>query len=229
MLFWVDQVCINQRNSEERGHQVGLMSKVYSWAWRTLVWLGKVEAAGGSEQLQHQRRLKGAYSYLWDSRRPHDIYKEPIRALDDEPDERMMENLMVRRSKMPASLSTDPGMALQASISSTGFSTSLSHLPAVAIRATRNLLWILWHASCHLTRASHSPLCRLRPSKTGTTSSTPISHRRGASLMPVATSQGSSQQERSRRPPPRLVITALSSRMLYMIIDYASQPQAASA
>jgi len=95
MLFWVDQVCINQRDGEERGHQVGLMSKVYSWAWRTLVWLGQVEAAGGSEQLQHQSRFKEAYSWLLDSRRPRDFYKEPSGALDDEPDERMMENLMV--------------------------------------------------------------------------------------------------------------------------------------
>ncbi|KAH7303411.1 heterokaryon incompatibility protein-domain-containing protein [Stachybotrys elegans] len=80
MLFWVDQVCIDQRNGEERGHQVGLMSKVYSWAWRTLVWLGQVE------HLQHQSRFKVAYSHL---------LMERFRALDDEPDDITMEDLMV--------------------------------------------------------------------------------------------------------------------------------------
>jgi len=94
MLFWVDQVCIDQRNSEERGHQVGLMSKVYSWAWRTLVWLGQAEVAGASDQTQQQCRFDIAYSYLLDSRYRHGFDMGPVRTLDDRLDKRTVENLM---------------------------------------------------------------------------------------------------------------------------------------
>ncbi|KAF2729827.1 HET-domain-containing protein, partial [Polyplosphaeria fusca] len=38
--LWVDQVCINQSNTDERNHQVNLMSKIYQLATGTIVWLG---------------------------------------------------------------------------------------------------------------------------------------------------------------------------------------------
>jgi hypothetical protein len=38
--LWVDQICIDQLNIEERNHQVNLMSKIYQLATRTIVWLG---------------------------------------------------------------------------------------------------------------------------------------------------------------------------------------------
>lgn len=39
-LLWVDAVCINQDNNEERGHQVGQMRLVYKMAEGVLIWLG---------------------------------------------------------------------------------------------------------------------------------------------------------------------------------------------
>jgi hypothetical protein len=39
-IIWVDAVCINQENPEERKHQVQLMAKIYSKAHRVIVWLG---------------------------------------------------------------------------------------------------------------------------------------------------------------------------------------------
>ncbi|ROV96494.1 hypothetical protein VSDG_05409 [Cytospora chrysosperma] len=39
-LIWVDAVCINQDNNEERGHQVGQMRLVYKMAEGVLIWLG---------------------------------------------------------------------------------------------------------------------------------------------------------------------------------------------
>ncbi|KAG9198490.1 hypothetical protein G6514_009922 [Epicoccum nigrum] len=36
--FWIDQISINQRDQDERGHQVGLMRKVYSNTQATLIW-----------------------------------------------------------------------------------------------------------------------------------------------------------------------------------------------
>ncbi|OAG08698.1 HET-domain-containing protein [Paraphaeosphaeria sporulosa] len=47
--LWVDQVCIDQSNGDEKGDQVLLMADVYSKAQQTLVWLGP--AADRSDEL----------------------------------------------------------------------------------------------------------------------------------------------------------------------------------
>lgn len=39
--IWVDSICINQRDVEERNHQVALMGRIYSNASQVLVWLGE--------------------------------------------------------------------------------------------------------------------------------------------------------------------------------------------
>lgn len=39
-LLWIDQLCINQQDITERGHQVKLMGKIYTRAMRAVVWLG---------------------------------------------------------------------------------------------------------------------------------------------------------------------------------------------
>ncbi|OCK76902.1 HET-domain-containing protein, partial [Lepidopterella palustris CBS 459.81] len=51
-MIWVDAICIDQDNFEEKSHQIQLMAKIYSKAIRALAWLG--EAAGDSN-----RALKG--------------------------------------------------------------------------------------------------------------------------------------------------------------------------
>lgn len=38
--LWIDQVCINQQDDNERGYQIALMGEIYSTATRVLVWLG---------------------------------------------------------------------------------------------------------------------------------------------------------------------------------------------
>lgn len=40
-IIWVDAICINQENLQERGQQVQLMANIYSKAARVLVWLGE--------------------------------------------------------------------------------------------------------------------------------------------------------------------------------------------
>jgi len=40
-LFWVDAVCINQEDAEERNLQVAMMGRIYSSAIRTIIWLGE--------------------------------------------------------------------------------------------------------------------------------------------------------------------------------------------
>jgi hypothetical protein len=53
-IIWVDAICINQSNVEERKQQVQLMAKIYSNAHRVIVWLGEqtVEIQGALEDIQ---------------------------------------------------------------------------------------------------------------------------------------------------------------------------------
>jgi hypothetical protein len=41
LTLWIDQLCINQEDDEERNSQVGLMRDIYAGAKRVLVWLGE--------------------------------------------------------------------------------------------------------------------------------------------------------------------------------------------
>lgn len=38
---WIDAICINQNDIEERAQQVGIMKHIYASAWKVVVWLGK--------------------------------------------------------------------------------------------------------------------------------------------------------------------------------------------
>src|SRR6266536_764396 len=44
--MWVDAICIDQSNIDERGHQVALMTKIYSLAKCDLLWIGDDYTAG---------------------------------------------------------------------------------------------------------------------------------------------------------------------------------------
>jgi hypothetical protein len=39
-VLWIDAMCINQSDLDEKGHQVASMGKIYGDAWRVVVWLG---------------------------------------------------------------------------------------------------------------------------------------------------------------------------------------------
>lgn len=41
-IIWVDAVCINQTNNQEKEHQIQSMAKIYGLANRVVVWLGKM-------------------------------------------------------------------------------------------------------------------------------------------------------------------------------------------
>ncbi|KAF7882732.1 uncharacterized protein EAF02_006095 [Botrytis sinoallii] len=47
-IIWIDAICINQEDLNERGHQVQLMAKIYSKASQAVIWLG--EAADNSDR-----------------------------------------------------------------------------------------------------------------------------------------------------------------------------------
>ncbi|KAK3330017.1 heterokaryon incompatibility protein-domain-containing protein [Apodospora peruviana] len=50
-ILWIDAVCINQEDTEERNYQVAMMARIYAAASRVVVWLGPGQStttAGGS-------------------------------------------------------------------------------------------------------------------------------------------------------------------------------------
>lgn len=42
-VYWIDALCIDQGNLEERSHQVAFMDSIYTLCRRTIVWLGPEE------------------------------------------------------------------------------------------------------------------------------------------------------------------------------------------
>lgn len=56
-IIWVDAICIDQKNTEEKEQQIQIMAKIYSQAIRVLVWLG--EAADNSDQALEEIRAAG--------------------------------------------------------------------------------------------------------------------------------------------------------------------------
>ena len=58
-VLWIDAICINQNDLQERGRQVALMGDVYSKASQSLIWLGKADertskAIAGLETIHQQ-------------------------------------------------------------------------------------------------------------------------------------------------------------------------------
>jgi hypothetical protein len=49
--LWVDAICINQRDNEERGRQVRRMREIYGHAWTVIAWLGG-EHQGSTQAIQ---------------------------------------------------------------------------------------------------------------------------------------------------------------------------------
>jgi Heterokaryon incompatibility protein (HET) len=47
-ILWVDKICICQEDIDERGHQVSLMSEIYSTAVSVIVWLGEVKGSNAA-------------------------------------------------------------------------------------------------------------------------------------------------------------------------------------
>ncbi|KAH8592042.1 heterokaryon incompatibility protein-domain-containing protein [Bisporella sp. PMI_857] len=58
-ILWVDALCINQNDNQERNHQVSQMGVIYRQATRVLVWLGKPDLSNvarktGFQRLEHE-------------------------------------------------------------------------------------------------------------------------------------------------------------------------------
>ncbi|KAF2176770.1 hypothetical protein K469DRAFT_645244 [Zopfia rhizophila CBS 207.26] len=60
-IIWVDAICINQEDVQERGHQIQSMAKIYGQANRVIVWLGETEN-DSDRALEEIRVAPGQYS-----------------------------------------------------------------------------------------------------------------------------------------------------------------------
>ena len=54
-LLWIDAICINQKDDQEKSHQIQLMRTIYGEAGRVIVWLGE-EADQSSDALEAIRK-----------------------------------------------------------------------------------------------------------------------------------------------------------------------------
>ncbi len=54
-IIWIDAICINQDDKEERGHQVRSMVEIYSRASRVVVWLEDATTGVGQIDRGHSR------------------------------------------------------------------------------------------------------------------------------------------------------------------------------
>ncbi|KAH7095503.1 heterokaryon incompatibility protein-domain-containing protein [Paraphoma chrysanthemicola] len=55
-ILWIDALCINQKNVEERGHQVRQMPVIYRNALRVIIWLGLATTA-------EDQAMRGMYCF----------------------------------------------------------------------------------------------------------------------------------------------------------------------
>jgi hypothetical protein len=70
--LWVDAVCINQRDNQEKNHQVSLMSQVYRNATTVLVWLGE-----GNENMREAiKTMKELADSAWEYGIPSRVLTE---------------------------------------------------------------------------------------------------------------------------------------------------------
>jgi hypothetical protein len=80
-IIWVDAVCINQENEQEKGQQIQFMAKIYAQANRVVVWLG--EAADNSDRAIEEIRVAGGKESTNSSN--NEMIQQAIIALLDRP------------------------------------------------------------------------------------------------------------------------------------------------
>jgi Heterokaryon incompatibility protein (HET) len=73
--LWIDMICINQENIQERESQVRKMKDIYASAWHVVVWLG-VEAHGSNLAMSTLRYLSRRHRHASSSMHP-DIICQP--------------------------------------------------------------------------------------------------------------------------------------------------------
>jgi hypothetical protein len=89
--FWIDQICVNQDDVDERTHQVKLMREIYTRAISTVIWIGVCEESCEKAFFLAQdicricqadkHSSKGEYA-KWKIPLPGDLYEEELLSLN---------------------------------------------------------------------------------------------------------------------------------------------------
>ncbi|KAF2994789.1 hypothetical protein E8E13_000719 [Curvularia kusanoi] len=75
--IWIDQICIDQSDPQERGHQVGLMGDLYSQAKATLIWPGALRYYPELEPSVHKDTAQDVLSFGGTRDIMQDIVRSP--------------------------------------------------------------------------------------------------------------------------------------------------------
>lgn len=73
--LWIDQLCINQNDLEEKGAQVSLMRKIYERAWSTVIWVGN-QADDSDNALESMKDMNTVLQFDMDESAPGPAFFE---------------------------------------------------------------------------------------------------------------------------------------------------------
>jgi hypothetical protein len=84
VFFWIDAICINQSDVDEKTDQVKLMWEIYSHAELVIAWLGKQDEASkrGVELIRHMSSVVGSSASEVDAERSDEQIRRKIRISD---------------------------------------------------------------------------------------------------------------------------------------------------
>ena len=142
-VVWVDAVCIDQRNKEERGHQVTMMSDVYRSSTGILVYLGegdaKVSAAVKHIQVAHDKIRDRADGFGVLSRTIAEFARTPVA----EPLTDVFGSRWIEESDTLISFYSLPWIRLGTSHSSNWRAGDDTYCDTVAFGCSRKQHWLL--------------------------------------------------------------------------------------
>ena len=64
LTIWIDAICINQNDNNEKAHQVSMMGDIYSLAEKTYIWLG--EGSTSTDRVMKLLNTCGFLEYFFD-------------------------------------------------------------------------------------------------------------------------------------------------------------------
>ncbi|PVH82980.1 HET-domain-containing protein [Cadophora sp. DSE1049] len=123
---WIDAICINQNDNEERGHQILKMRNIYHNAQATVVWLG--------EEDKHTKKAFDMCNIL-----KRDFPKHPF--LTEVTEDTFTKRIMELSSKHPENLKILEGWSSVAALIALPYWARTWIIQEVAISCSATLLW----------------------------------------------------------------------------------------
>ncbi|KAJ9605767.1 hypothetical protein H2200_009616 [Cladophialophora chaetospira] len=124
--LWVDQLCINQLESQELMKQVGMMGNLYSSACRVIVWLGK-----------YDQKMSFAFDLVQETSLSSSLVRSDFLHSSPGPSTPRRKSLTPRNTPRSASLSRHSSRASSSRESLLSLSTSTSSLDSVSSSSSR--------------------------------------------------------------------------------------------